>query len=217
MLDPKLFCPLYGFCEKTQETATAGSASLSLTPNLQSALSMALTAKGEGAYARLMLTNGITSEEVVYQLTSGVINAVTTPSSDYPSCSKLFYETTKDVVSDLIACLTDTTDTTVAGSIPDIKIEGFDRVTDTDGNLCFEAQVPDCEWKSGTHRIASVNGRITSCEPLAANEIIEDGIYTAVESITVVNGCITNITQGTAASGVGSCNTCDAADAGTSQ
>ena len=73
MLDPKLFCPLYGFCEKTQETATAGSASLSLTPNLQSALSMALTAKGEGAYARLMLTNGITSEEVVYQLTSGVI------------------------------------------------------------------------------------------------------------------------------------------------
>lgn len=217
MLDPKLFCPLYGFCEKTQEQATAGFVSTSVTPSLSLVLNTFLAAKGEGAYTRLLLTNGITSEEVVYQLNAGAVGAVTEVTQHYPSCSKLYYETTKDVIADLMACVTEEESETTTGTTPiTIKIEGHSSTVDEDGALCFTADVPDCEWKSGTHRIKSVNGRIVGCEALPANEVIADGIYTAIDSITVVDGCITNITKGSAASALGSCNTCDAADAGTS-
>lgn len=215
---PSLFCPMYGFCAKIQRAMIGDSACPSLSQNHTHVLFMDLAVKGEGAYTRLMLSNGITHEEVTVQLHAGALRWSPT-TRIWPCGTMVTYETTQAAVADMIATAQQE-DTEEAAAVAD-KIEGHTRTIDADGNVCYEKNVEDCSWKSGTHTIFSEGGKIVRKAPLTAAEVLADGVHTNIQSITVKNGCIVAIDSSQAsATTEGTCNNCNsvtACEAGVSQ
>ena len=215
---PSLFCPMYGFCAKIQKVDPAAFACPLLSPSHEHALFTDLAVKGEGAYTRLMLSNGITHEEVTVQLHAGALRWSPTERI-WPCGTMVTYETTAATVADMMTTASQEA-TEEAAAVAD-KIEGFTRTLDEDGNPCYEKNAEDCSWKTGTHTIYSEAGKITRKEPLPVSEVLRDGVHTNIQSITVRNGCIVAIDSSMAsATTEGTCNDCntvDACEAGVSQ
>jgi hypothetical protein len=201
MANANLFCPLYGLCEKTSEAITAESSCVPLATDLIAALSTELSSKGEGAFTRLVLTNGIRHEEVTVTLSSGKLT-MSRPANAaaWPACSKIMFEpATAATIQDLMCQTADAeNESTPVPKIPGYTFSGYDD----DGNPCFEQDPEVCSWRSKTHEL-TWNGTSISKEPLQATELLQDGVYENA-TITVKDGCITAIVKGTSPLG---CNT----------
>lgn len=214
MLDCLKFCPMYGLCAKTSVAITADASCLPLGNADATALSMALSTKGEGAYTRLLLTNGISHEEVTVTLSNGklVMQRGSNPLA-LPKCSTIWFEpataaTIKDLMCQCAAEDADPDEEDVAGvaKIPGLVYTG----TDENGQPCYEWEQKPCTWRNKTHEL-TWNGETITKEPLESSEILADAIYSYPKSITVVDGCVVKIEAG---SSPFKCSGCSARCAG---
>ena len=194
-LDPKNFCPAHGFCVSLCQEVIARAACLYLTDPQETALYTLLAAKGEGAYTRLVISNGVCAEKLVMYMSAGAIRLCAPLKQNYPAGSSLIYETTQEAISDMVACATaEAAEPTEEDQVPKIqgqKFTGFDE----NGAPCYEAIPPDCEFIVDGKKITISDGVITCCDVPAdeMSETCEDGTYCGINSITLKDGKITSI------------------------